>query len=299
MITSFFKPKPTGEDGNGKAKGKRGSSSSDDGGDNAAKKKAKIPLTTEVQELVDGIEKDNPWREMLDKHFRSPSFQQLAKFMKKEREGITPIFPPVKDTFSALNWTPFDQVKVVIVGQDPYHGPNQAHGLCFSVRKGVAIPPSLRNIYKELKNDDGIDNFTELPKHGYLERWAKQGVLMINNVLTVRKAQPHSHKKQGWEDMTDEIIRAVDRNNKQGVVYLLWGKPATKKTEAILRSSSPRTVICTSHPSPLGATKTKSPFIGSKCFSRANKALEEYGMEPIDWRVDGDDDDDEDGGEEE
>lgn len=222
------------------------------------------------------------------------------------------MFPPAPDTFSALNWTPLNQVKVVIVGQDPYHGPNQAHGLCFSVRKGISTPPSLRNIYKELSQDPAIDNFTGTPTHGNLERWAKQGVLMINTVLTVRQGEANSHKNKGWELVTDEIIRAVDRQAKQnhhkakngeqagGVVFLLWGKPATEKCQTALgvtlknitdnsgTQQSHRRIICTSHPSPLGATKTDSPFMGSKCFSRANQALKDFGYENvIDWRVDG------------
>ncbi|MGK3759700.1 MAG: uracil-DNA glycosylase [Bacillariaceae sp.] len=190
---------------------------------------------------------------------------------------------------------------------DPYHGPQQAHGLCFSVRKGVKVPPSLRNIYKELLNDAKIPNFTSKPTHGNLERWAKQGVLMINNVFTVQSGQAHSHKKRGWEEFTDEIIRAVDRRKqtegetcnddsskkkkKDGLVFLLWGKPATLKAQTAIAgagsSSSRHHIICTSHPSPLGATKTSTPFMGSQCFSRANEALREMGYDEIDWRVDG------------
>jgi uracil-DNA glycosylase len=196
------------------------------------------------------------------------------------------------DTFSTLNLTPLDQVKLVIVGQDPYHGPNQGHGLCFSVRKGVRIPPSLRNIYKELVQDKEISNVSAMPTHGFLEQWAQQGVLMINTVLTVRQGEANSHKGKGWELFTDEVIRAVDKRakaNGKGVVFLLWGKPATEKAKTALggSSSSRHTIICTSHPSPLGATKTKSPFMGSKCFSRANEALKEHGYDEIDWRVDG------------
>lgn len=206
------------------------------------------------------------------------------------------------DTFSALNFTPLDKVKVVIVGQDPYHGPNQAHGLCFSVRRGIKTPPSLRNMYKELIQDSSIDSFKDYPTHGNLERWAKQGVLMINTVMTVRQGEANSHKNKGWELVTDEIIRAVDRRAKErckegktdGVVFLLWGKPATAKCETALGASnlssnnkSHRHIICTSHPSPLGATKTNYPFTGSKCFSRANEALEKFGYDKgIDWRVD-------------
>lgn len=210
------------------------------------------------------------------------------------------VFPPPQDTFTALNWTPLDRVKVVIVGQDPYHGPRQAHGLCFSVQKGERIPPSLRNIYKELMDDPDVHNtFTSMPNHGYLERWARQGVLMINTVLTVRKGEANSHQKKGWEEFTDEIIRCVDRHcQKQsktaegsagaGVVFLLWGNPAIHKTKTALPSGLSRhTVICTSHPSPLGATKTSNPFLGSRCFSRANKALRTMGYDEIDWNVDG------------
>ena len=198
----------------------------------------------------------------------------------------------------------------MIVGQDPYHGPKQAHGLCFSIRRdsGIPPPPSLKNIYKELINDPNIPNFTTAPTHGCLERWAKQGVLMINTVMTVRQGQANSHKKKGWEEVTDVILRAVrDRsssltgNGSGGVVFLLWGKPATEKTKTILSggvfgggnnvgkkfaTKAQHKVISTSHPSPLGATKTKSPFLGSRCFSRTNEMLVEMGHEPIDWTLD-------------
>jgi uracil-DNA glycosylase len=204
------------------------------------------------------------------------------------------VYPPPNDTFTALNWTPLDKVKVVIVGQDPYHGPNQAHGLCFSVKREQKIPPSLRNIYKELLTDPDVTNFHHcMPQHGYLERWAQQGVLMINTVLTVRRGDANSHQKQGWEEFTDQVILAVDRHcqsNEKSVVFLLWGKPASTKARTALSNNgnmSRHTVIATSHPSPLGATKTDSPFLGSQCFSRANKALRNMGYDEIDWRVDG------------
>lgn len=203
------------------------------------------------------------------------------------------MFPPAEETFSALNWTPIDKVKVVIVGQDPYHGPGQAHGLCFSVKRGVMVPPSLRNIYKELKNDPDVDfprnNAGTLPKHGCLERWSRQGVLLLNSVLTVKRGFPNSHWKRGWESFTDEVIRALLRKceeDDRGLVFLLFGKPAAEKAKAVIGSTSKHTVITTSHPSPLAATKTKLPFLGSRCFSRANAALEEVDMEPIDWNVD-------------
>jgi uracil-DNA glycosylase len=151
--------------------------------------------------------------------------------LAQERNKTT-IYPPPADTFSALNWTPLSKVKVVIVGQDPYFNVNQAHGLCFSVRKGVDIPPSLKNIYKELANDTAVNfpNKRGMPRHGYLERWAKQGVLMLNNVLTVRSGEPSSHRKKGWEAFTDQVIRAVINDAKdRGVVFLLWGKPASRE----------------------------------------------------------------------
>lgn len=227
------------------------------------------------------------WRQALRRHLSSPQFASLAKFVASERKSKT-IYPPPNDTFSAMNLTPLSEVKVVVVGQDPYHGPGQGHGLAFSVQHGMAIPPSLRNIYKELLNDDAVPDFSTKPTHGYLERWARQGVLMLNSVLTVRKSDANSHAKKGWENFTDEVIRAVDRESgPKGVVFLLWGKPASKKAESVVRRGGRHTVICTSHPSPLGATKTKSPFLGSRCFSRANDALVERGMDPIDWNVDG------------
>lgn len=236
------------------------------------------------------------------------------------------IYPPPHETFACLNLTPLSELKVVIVGQDPYHGPNQGHGLCFSVRKGVAIPPSLLNVYKELRNDERVsfgpssqppfssststttttesktstiqnpykkknDTKASLPKHGNLEQWAKQGVLLLNAVLTVRKGNANSHAKKGWEQFTDHVIEVLNKEySERGLVFLLWGKPASKKAEKILASPSGKrhTIICTSHPSPLGATKTSSPFMGSKCFSRANDALIERGLDPIDWNVDGD-----------
>lgn len=226
---------------------------------------------------------------------------------------------------------------MVIVGQDPYHQvrltdsfisspalvpriscgygllntkffvsgsqPNQGHGLSFSVPHGVKIPPSLRNIYKELHNDENVDTFNSIPQHGNLERWARQGVLLLNNVLTVRRGEAASHSKKGWEEFTDSVIRAVverddagsdetDVAKGTGVVFLLWGKPASAKAQTVLAkyNSSKRAkhaVIMCSHPSPLGATKTNSPFMGSKCFSRANEELIKRGWEPVDWRVDG------------
>lgn len=339
MITSFFKPKsgkkvtPEPSDTTDASSDSRSKKRTlEDGASNSTSrdKRSKTNDDAAVRELISYL---NPpkgqqdtvlkpeiaWTEALDKHFASPSFARLANFVAAQRKSHV-IYPPASDTFSALNWTPLENVKVVIVGQDPYHGPDQAHGLCFSVRKGVRTPPSLRNIYKELKDDPLIPNFNTLPSHGNLERWAKQGVLMINTVLTVRQGEPNSHKNKGWELVTDEILRAVDRRAKEkcdkettttattttqsrGIVYLLWGKPAADKCQTALGvsnlslakstgssgQSSHRKIICTSHPSPLGATKTDAPFLGSQCFSKANQALLDFGYEQgIDWRVDGD-----------
>eukprot|EP00568_Trieres_chinensis_P005165 CAMPEP_0183300134 /NCGR_PEP_ID=MMETSP0160_2-20130417/6663_1 /TAXON_ID=2839 ORGANISM="Odontella Sinensis, Strain Grunow 1884" /NCGR_SAMPLE_ID=MMETSP0160_2 /ASSEMBLY_ACC=CAM_ASM_000250 /LENGTH=252 /DNA_ID=CAMNT_0025462501 /DNA_START=46 /DNA_END=801 /DNA_ORIENTATION=- len=168
-------------------------------------------LRPEAEELMSHL-KDDRWREALMQHASSPKFARLAEFVKSERARGKTVYPPPEDVFSALNLTPLDSVRVVLVGQDPYHGPNQGHGLAFSVRKGVAIPPSLRNIYKELANDPDID-FAGKPTHGYLERWARQGVLMLNSVLTVRRGEANSHAKKGWEDFTDEVVRILHRQS--------------------------------------------------------------------------------------
>eukprot|EP01034_Spumella_vulgaris_P025778 gene25778-32270_t len=181
--------------------------------------------------------------------------------------------------FSAFNLCPFDTVKVVVIGQDPYHGPGQAHGLAFSVQHGVAIPPSLKNMIKELTNDP--DSVMNKPGHGNLEHWSQQGVLLLNNVLTVRKADANSHQKHGWEQFTDAVVRELSK--REGLVYLLWGKPAQLKCKNI--DSTKNTIITSSHPSPLAAYKTDEPFIGSKCFSRCNAALVERGQTPIDWTI--------------
>lgn len=237
----------------------------------------------------DDDENTTSWRHALSRHTSSPSFKSLAIFLEQDRNKAI-VYPPPADTFSALNWTPMSQVKVVIVGQDPYHNPNEAHGLCFSVRKGVKIPASLRNIYKELTNDDAVSfpNRRGMPRHGYLERWAKQGVLMLNNVMTVRQNEPNSHRKKGWEAFTDHVIRVlVNDANDRGLVFLLWGKPASEKANNIIGPSRNNCIVIqTSHPSPLGATKTNAPFLGSKCFSRANEALVGMNLDPIDWNVD-------------
>lgn len=246
------------------------------------------------------------WNSHLAGALASQKFRTLSKFVASERIKKT-IFPPPSLVFSALNLTPLSTVKVVVVGQDPYHQPNQGHGLSFSVPPGVKIPPSLRNIYKELLNDSNVVEFDSMPQHGNLIRWTKQGVLLLNNVLTVRRGEAASHKKRGWEEFTDAVIEAVvkrddsdeddtsNTNNTDkgsGVVFLLWGKPASLKAQTVLSKQSrnnknKHAVIMCSHPSPLGATKTNAPFMGSRCFSRANEELRKRGWSEIDWRVDG------------
>jgi uracil-DNA glycosylase len=217
------------------------------------------------------------WRRRLFPETRKAYFQSLYRFVDAER-GRATVFPPEDEVFSVLNVTPFDQLKVVVIGQDPYHGPGQAHGMAFSVKPGVSIPPSLRNIIKEAQSDVGIRK----PSNGYLMRWSEQGVLLLNAVLTVRRSEANSHQKKGWEQFTDAIIKAINKGDR-GVVFLLWGKPAQKKCKDI--NLGKHRVIMSSHPSPLGATKTNAPFISSRCFSRCNRYLEELGHEPIDWEI--------------
>jgi len=221
---------------------------------------------------------DGSWRQALAPFLSSHRFQELSEAISCERDCHT-VYPPSDDVFSALNGCPLDRVKVVIVGQDPYHGPGQGHGLSFSVKEGVNPPPSLKNIFKEAVADVGV----RYPPHGNLDRWAEQGVLLLNSVLTVRRGSANSHKGLGWEDFTDEVIGALNDGEREGLVFLLWGSPAAKKGKGVDREK--HTVITTSHPSPLGATKTKTPFLGSKCFSRCNDALISQGLEPIDWNI--------------
>lgn len=229
-------------------------------------------------EVICNSLKDPSWNNVLQDHMASDKFQSLMQQIESQISSGAEVYPPVKDIFSALNLCPLDDVKVVIVGQDPYHQPGQGHGLAFSVRKGVKPPPSLRNIFKEAMDDVAIDP----PAHGNLEGWARQGVLLLNTVLTVRRGEANSHAKMGWEDFTDLIITKINEE-KKGVVFLLWGGPAAKKASCV--DEVKHTVIRSSHPSPLGASKTASPFLGSRCFSRANEALQQYGKEPIDWNA--------------
>jgi len=231
------------------------------------------------QTLLYGLT-DETWKQHLHRAtVESESFQKLAEFLEEEVSvnGST-VYPPKKEIFAALNYCPFDQVKVVIVGQDPYHGPGQGHGLAFSVRKGVKAPPSLQNIIREAIEDVGIEE----PRHGNLEYWAKQGVLLLNTVLTVRQGEAFSHANRGWEDFTDAVIQELNEK-RTNLVFLLWGNHAAIKARGV--DENRHTIIKSSHPSPLGATKTKAPFLGSKCFSRANKALVDAGLDPIDWNI--------------
>ena len=238
----------------------------------------KAPSNDGLTFLLHDDKLDISWKDNLAHQLSSEKYIQLSNFLSMEKAKGYTIYPPKNDIFSALHFCPLNEVKVVIVGQDPYHGAGQGHGLAFSVRMGVQPPPSLKNIFKELNNDLGMIP----PKHGNLESWAKQGVLLLNSVLTVRHGEANSHANQGWEDFTDEIISIVNEQNEH-VVFLLWGGPAAKKAQNV--DDSKHTIIKCSHPSPLAASRTKSPFLGSNCFSRANTALEQFHQTPIDWML--------------
>lgn len=216
----------------------------------------------------------NDWLEPLTPEFKKPYYAQLYKKVKEEY-ATRKIFPPADDIFNAFEFTPLSKVKVVILGQDPYHGDGQAHGLCFSVKPDVDIPPSLVNIYKELHDDLGL----YIPNHGYLEKWAKQGVMLLNTVLTVRAHQANSHRGIGWEEFTDAAIRILNEQDRP-MVFLLWGKPAQSKKSML---HNPKHLILTApHPSPLSAHRG---FFGCKHFSRTNEFLEANGLTPIDWQI--------------
>lgn len=219
---------------------------------------------------------DKSWLNTLKNEFASDYFASLKQFLLAEKQSGKTIYPPGADIFNAFNYTPLPQVKCVILGQDPYHGPNQAHGLCFSVRKGIKPPPSLVNVYKEIKADLGHD----IPAHGELTAWANQGVLLLNAVLTVEAHQAASHQKRGWENFTDAAITAVS-NELEGVVFMLWGKFAQSKSSLI--DGSKHLILQTTHPSPFSANYG---FLGSKHFSKCNAYLESKGKKPIDWSLD-------------
>lgn len=216
----------------------------------------------------------NDWLEPLKPEFSKPYYKDLYTKVRQEY-ATNLVFPPSKEVFSAFELTPLHEVKVVILGQDPYHNVGQAHGLCFSVRPDVEIPPSLVNIYKELHDDLGC----YIPNNGFLEKWAKQGVLLLNTVLTVRAHQANSHRGIGWEEFTDAAIRVLNRQDRP-IVYILWGAPAQRKAQML---DNPRHLILKApHPSPLSAYRG---FFGSKPFSRTNAFLEANGLSPIDWQI--------------
>ncbi|HCL05957.1 MAG TPA: uracil-DNA glycosylase [Chitinophagaceae bacterium] len=215
------------------------------------------------------------WKDVLKNEFTKPYFLQVVAHLKTERATGAVIYPPGQLIFNAFSTTPFDKVKVVILGQDPYHGAGQAHGLSFSVPEGVKPPPSLVNIYKELQKDIGMP----IPNSGNLTKWAEQGVLLLNAVLTVRANEPASHAKIGWMDFTDAVIRKIS-DEKKGVVFLLWGRFAQDKQ--VLIDETKHHVLKAAHPSPFSADKG---FFGCKHFSRANELLMKQGLSPIDWNI--------------
>ncbi|WEM41897.1 uracil-DNA glycosylase [Photobacterium sp. DA100] len=217
------------------------------------------------------------WQDVIDSERQKPYFQQVEQYVAAERSAGKVIYPPQEDVFNALLATPLSQVKVVILGQDPYHGPDQAHGLSFSVRHGVKIPPSLANMYKELATD--IDGFSP-PAHGNLQSWAEQGVLLLNTVLTVEQGNAHSHAKIGWETFTDRLIEVIDQQC-EGVVFLLWGAHAQKKGKKI--NTERHHVLRAAHPSPLSAYRG---FFGCKHFSQTNQLLLQMNKPGINWLLD-------------
>jgi len=219
------------------------------------------------------IDLEPGWLAQLEPEFQQPYMQNLKEFLRSEKQQGKVIYPDSKNIFNAFNSAPLDQVKVVILGQDPYHGPGQAHGLCFSVQPQVPPPPSLKNIFKELQRDLGCP----IPNHGYLQSWAEQGVLLLNATLTVEQGQAGSHQKRGWENFTDRAIETVNREC-EGVVFMLWGSYAQKKAQFVDREK--HCVLTSSHPSPLAAHRG---FLGCGHFSQANEYLSSRGEQPIDW----------------
>ena len=236
-----------------------------------------MSLSEQQQAQLEKVQLEASWKYGLSEFLLSPKMDELKDFLVQEKNADKVIYPPSSLIFNALNTTPMPHVKVVILGQDPYHGPNQAHGLSFSVQKGVALPPSLRNIFHELHNDLGI----EIPKHGNLTHWAEQGVLLLNAVLTVEAGQPTSHQKRGWEDFTDYVIDVLNEQ-REHIVFILWGAYAQRKGQRI--DASKHLVLKAAHPSPLAANR--GGFFGCKVFSKSNNYLKQHGIEPIDWQLD-------------
>jgi uracil-DNA glycosylase len=229
--------------------------------------------------MAGAVTLNESWREPLAGEFTAPYMSDLRAFLVAEKAAGKAIFPKGSEWFRALDLTPLDTVRVVILGQDPYHGPGQAHGLCFSVKPGVRVPPSLQNIYKELRDDLGIAP----ARHGFLEHWANQGVLLLNNVLTVEQGLAASHAGRGWERFTDAVVRLVN-DRPEPVVFLLWGSHAQKKAAAVdaLDKGGRHLVLKAPHPSPLSAY---NGFFGCRHFSKANAFLQEKGLAPIDWAL--------------
>ena len=217
---------------------------------------------------------ESSWKEILWDEFQSPYFSELKSFLVEEKKQHT-IFPPGNLIFNAFQHTPFHKLKAVILGQDPYHGQGQAHGLCFSVPPGIAQPPSLVNIFKELKSDLDVD----IPAHGNLEKWADQGVLLLNATLTVRASQAGSHQNKGWEDFTNSVIQKISKERK-GIVFLLWGRYAQAKESLI--DGANHLILKAAHPSPFSAY---NGFFGCRHFSKTNQYLKDQGIKPIDWRL--------------
>ncbi|MBU2954122.1 uracil-DNA glycosylase [Marinobacter sp. F3R08] len=230
---------------------------------------------TPVEVLAGQLRSDRGWSDYLAQEFRQPYMQGLAEFLADEEQAGKVLFPASHHCFNALNSTPLDKVRVVILGQDPYHGPGQAHGLCFSVRPSVAPPPSLVNIFKEIQGDLGIAP----PDHGCLQPWAEQGVLLLNSVMTVVQGQAGAHQGKGWEIFTDKVIETINRE-REGVVFLLWGSYARKKGQHIDRSK--HLVLEGPHPSPLSAYRG---FFGCKHFSKANDWLQQQGKPEVKWQL--------------
>lgn len=219
---------------------------------------------------------ENDWDDLLKDEFKKPYYLRLRQFLINEYRTQT-IYPGMYDIFNAMKMTSYEDIKAVIIGQDPYHEPGQANGMAFSVKKGVPVPPSLVNIFKEIKSDVGIDN---LGKHGDLTKWAESGVLLLNNVLTVRKGRANSHRGMGWEYFTDDVIKLINMREKP-VVFLLWGANARQKAQLVTNPN--HLVLTAAHPSPLSAY---NGFFGCRHFSKTNKFLTDHGMIPIDWSID-------------
>ncbi|RWR12505.1 uracil-DNA glycosylase [Siminovitchia fortis] len=217
---------------------------------------------------------ENDWAPLLEEEFQKPYYLRLREFLKREYTEKA-VYPPMHDIFNALKFTPYRNVKVVLLGQDPYHGPGQAHGLSFSVKPGVKIPPSLKNIFKELHDDLGC----RIPNNGCLVKWANEGVLLLNTVLTVRAGEAHSHRGKGWEIFTDKVISLINERETP-VIFILWGKPAQEKIRLI--NTAKHTIIKSPHPSPFSANRG---FFGSRPFSKTNEQLLEWGEKPIDWQI--------------